>query len=338
MTSLADTLKLNFGIVATDRRRPKAHIPLSESTVFFDSVELEAPDPSTSKVLAAEPRASPSSQDELSRVAQTMESELTVHAGASSESMSVLRPSTPPSARRPSELEASGLYTDERAKEVITGRFVQGRIVDDDYPIAIDPESESGDIYNENSDPPIPDTMMNSFISTASSIPPEHALGGSGDAAVSSDDESALGIGAEHEKTITLVGQVRDRAVFIVDDMIDKCGSWIAAAETVVKRGGASKVYCIATHGLFGDDSLDEMEACESIDHIVVTNTFPISPSKVQRSKKLVIIDVSSLISEAIRRHHYGERLVWLLPLMLLGYMPDLFFLFSVSALFQLQD
>ena len=315
VTSLADTLKLNFGIVTTDKRRPKAHMPMSESAVFFDSLELETFDPLTDN----DPPASSSSHDgNQPLVAQTMQSELATSTEPTSlESGNTLRPTTPPSARRPSELEAAGLYTDVRAKEVITGRFVQGRIVDDDYPITVDPEqpslaggSQSGDIYHDSSDAPVPDAMMNSFISTASSVQPEHALGGSGDAADSSDEESGLGLSHGQEKTITLVGEVRNRPVFIVDDMIDKCGSWIAAAETVVKRGGASKVYCIATHGLFGDDSLDEMEACESIDYIVVTNTFPISPSKVHRSKKLVVIDVSSLISEAIRRHHYGERLV----------------------------
>jgi ribose-phosphate pyrophosphokinase len=50
------------------------------------------------------------------------------------------------------------------------------------------------------------------------------------------------------------------------------------------------------------------MEACPSIDHIVVTNTFPIEPSMLKRSKKLIVIDVSTLLAESIRRHHYGER------------------------------
>jgi ribose-phosphate pyrophosphokinase len=152
--------------------------------------------------------------------------------------------------------------------------------------------------------------MVNSFISTTSSLPGDHALGGSFDAAESSDEEESNGRSVEQEKTITLVGDVRDRTVFLVDDMIDKSGSWIAAAETVVKRGGAKQVYCIATHGLFGGDSLEQMEACDAIDYIVVTNTFPITPQKMRKSKKLVIIDISSLVAESIRRHHYGERFV----------------------------
>ena len=97
--------------------------------------------------------------------------------------------------------------------------------------------------------------------------------------------------------------------VLIVDDMIDKAGSWIAAAETVVKRGGATKVYCMATHGLFGGNSLRELEACEEIEAVVVTNAFPIPEEKRQGVKKLWVLDVSALLAEAIRRNHHGESI-----------------------------
>ncbi|TQB76410.1 hypothetical protein MPDQ_000234 [Monascus purpureus] len=322
VTSLADTLKLNFGIVTTDKRRPKAHhhLTTSDSAIFFDSVESETRGPSRDQEESTSSHCEEHGDQPRFSICDDTQSRLTENNAESSfESENVLRPETPQGARRPSEMEHP--YTDVRAKDVITGRFVQGRIVDDDYPLATTSEIMSESVttvvgvYSNNSES-VPDTMVNSFISTTSSVQPEHALGGSGDAA-DSDDESHNGYNVEQEKMITLVGEVRDRTVFIVDDMIDKSGSWIAAAETVVKRGGANKVYCIATHGLFGNDSLDQMEACESIDYIVVTNTFPISPEKMKRSKKLIIIDISSLVAESMRRHHYGE---------------------SVSALFHLND
>jgi ribose-phosphate pyrophosphokinase len=91
--------------------------------------------------------------------------------------------------------------------------------------------------------------------------------------------------------------------------MIDKAGSWIAAAETVVKKGGAKKVYCMATHGVFGSDSLEQLQACECIDQIVVTNSFPIDKDRARNISKLVVLDLSFLLAEAIRRNHYGEAL-----------------------------
>lgn len=311
VTSLADTLKLNFGIVTTDRRRPKAPVNMSDSSLFFD-----ATDPESTRILKDHHPFDLQLQSANESPEEAL-SDSNDYADTGSVSGNYLRPDTPPSARRPSELEAAQEQTDVRVRDVVTGRLVQGQLVDDDYPTA-GPTSNPGPggttpgptTFHQHNTENFPDPMVDSLISNTSSFAPDHALGGSFDAGESSDEEGSARNGNESEKTITLVGEVRNRTVFIVDDMIDKCGSWIAAAETAVKRGGAKKVYCIATHGLFGDESLDQLEACDSIDYIVVTNTFPISPEMMKRSKKLIIIDISSLLAESIRRHHYGERCV----------------------------
>lgn len=297
VTSLADTLKLNFGIVTTDRRRPKVNTSMTDSVVFFDTIER-------------------GNHSMAARRTENRDQDTAVDDYFLSKSADTLRPETPPSARRPSELEAAENTTDERAREVIIGRLVQGHLVDDDYsndnsqmPTPLPPTT------SDNSDSSNHDPMTSSVISIASSHE-DHALGGTYDA-TESDDDSPAGPSDPDERTITLVGDVHDKPVFIVDDMIDRGGSWIAAAETVVRKGGAKSVYCIATHGLFGENCLEDMENCDAIDHIIVTNSFPIPPEKMQRSKKLTVIDVSTLMSESIRRHHYGE---------------------SISALFQLTD
>jgi ribose-phosphate pyrophosphokinase len=168
---------------------------------------------------------------------------------------------------------------------------------------------------SDGEDDSVPDHMMSSFVSTTSShrnhnSEHAHALGGTYDAAASSEDEEEDLKNPELETMVTLVGNVKDRPVFLVDDMIDKSASWIAAAETVVKRGGATKVYCMATHGLFGGDCLEEMNNCECIDKVVVTNAFPIPEYKQNQAKeKLVIIGVDNLLAEAIRRNHHGESI-----------------------------
>jgi ribose-phosphate pyrophosphokinase len=133
----------------------------------------------------------------------------------------------------------------------------------------------------------------------------QHALGGSMDAAASDEEEEAGLRDPCVETTVTLVGDVRDRPVFVVDDICDRPASWIAAAETVVRRGGATKVFCMATHGVFTEDALAELVACESIDRVVVTSSFPIEA----HHEKLVVLDVAPLLSEAIRRFHHGENI-----------------------------
>lgn len=170
-----------------------------------------------------------------------------------------------------------------------TARIVNGHVIDDDVddgyrsePIDFD---QSGSISCEY-----------------------HPIGGCHEAAVDSDDDEAL---EEHkeEKLITLVGNVQQRAAIILDDMIDRPGSFIAAAEHMVKNCGAKEVYVVATHGLFTGDCLEQLEASHFIYQIIVTNTYPITKERIRRSKKLVIIDVSAIFAECIRRDHYGESI-----------------------------
>jgi ribose-phosphate pyrophosphokinase len=207
-------------------------------------------------------------------------------------------------------------YTDEKAREVITGRLIQGHIVDDDFPspmlsimsssvAALPPDQIGPSGYEDHRDP-----MTASFMSTVSSLQHDIAMGGTYDGAVLSEEEEEEKLkDPELEHTVTLVGNVRDKTAILIDDIMDRSESWIAAAETVVKRGGATKVYCIATHGLFGGNALSDLDRCDCIDHIVVTDTFPIELESQRSSKKLIVLPLAGLLAEAIRRNQYGESI-----------------------------
>ena len=189
-------------------------------------------------------------------------------------------------------------YNDQRAHEVTHGRLIQGHIVPDDFPSSAASAADASIVEED------PMTMSHA---SSSFEPPPNGL--RGDAGVNSDEEDDILINSKVEHMITLVGDVKDRTVLIVDDMIDKPGSWIAAAETVMKRGLAKQVYCIATHGVFGADCLEQMQACDCIHTIVVTNSYPVSEDRARKFTKLVQLDLSFLLAEAIRRNHYGESI-----------------------------
>ncbi|CAI8500316.1 unnamed protein product [Hanseniaspora opuntiae] len=111
------------------------------------------------------------------------------------------------------------------------------------------------------------------------------------------------------EKLITLVGNVNGKSAILLDDMIDRPGSFIGAAEHCIKNCGAKDVYVVATHGVFTGDCLEQLEESDSISKIIVTNTYPISEERLKKSKKLVVLDVSPIFAECIRRDHYGESI-----------------------------
>ncbi|RKP30974.1 phosphoribosyl pyrophosphokinase [Metschnikowia bicuspidata] len=170
------------------------------------------------------------------------------------------------------------------ASEMQTARVVQGHVVDDDYP-ACQIEQDRRKEHLSNS----------------------AMLGGSYETANSDDEDEPHFIA--HEKLITLVGDVHDKAAIVLDDMIDKPLSFIAAAEHLRLNCGAKAVYVVGTHGVFSDGCLEELTASKCIDKIVVTNTYPIAEKQVLNNNKLVVIDVSPIFAECIRRDHFGESI-----------------------------
>ncbi|ORZ18820.1 phosphoribosyltransferase-like protein [Absidia repens] len=114
------------------------------------------------------------------------------------------------------------------------------------------------------------------------------------------------------ESTITLVGDVKDKTVFLTDDIIDGCQTFLDAADHLIHKCGAAKVYIIATHGVLSGESVQKIQACQSVHKLVVTNTFPIPRTKMDQCEKLVIIDISTTVAEAIRRTHNGESVSYL--------------------------
>jgi ribose-phosphate pyrophosphokinase len=77
-----------------------------------------------------------------------------------------------------------------------------------------------------------------------------------------------------------------------------------------MNKCGAAKVYIIATHGVLSGDSIQKIEACDSVHRLVVTNTFPIPKEKMDQSSKLELIDISNTLAEAIRRTVSLDKIV----------------------------
>ncbi|CAH1964905.1 unnamed protein product [Acanthoscelides obtectus] len=114
---------------------------------------------------------------------------------------------------------------------------------------------------------------------------------------------------AKEKPPINVVGDVGGRIAIIVDNLIDDVQSFVAAAE-VLKERGAYKIYVMATHGLLSSDAPRLIED-SPIDEVVVTNTVPHELQKMQ-CHKIKTVDISILLSEAIRRMHNKESMSYL--------------------------
>jgi len=102
-----------------------------------------------------------------------------------------------------------------------------------------------------------------------------------------------------------LVGDVKDKVALIVDDMADTCGTLQTAASLLVSKG-AKAVYALVTHGVLSGNAIERIENSE-IKELVITNSIPNKHNQV--CEKLKIINVASMLGEAIRRTHHGESI-----------------------------
>ena len=103
-------------------------------------------------------------------------------------------------------------------------------------------------------------------------------------------------------KALTLIGDVQDRDVIIVDDEVDTAGSMMEAV-TIVKSHGAKDVYASFTHPIFSPPAVERLRQCK-IKEIVTTDTVPIPPEKMLPN--ITVLSVAPLLGEVIRRVHLG--------------------------------
>ena len=107
-------------------------------------------------------------------------------------------------------------------------------------------------------------------------------------------------------EALTMIGEVIDRDVIIVDDEIDTGGSMVQAVN-LVKECGAKDVYMTFVHGIFSLDAAQRLAALP-VKQFVGTDTIPIPPEKAKYfGERLKILSVAPLLGEVICRANEGR-------------------------------
>ena len=110
-----------------------------------------------------------------------------------------------------------------------------------------------------------------------------------------------------------LVGDVRATTAVVVDDLIS-AGHTMQRAAAACRAAGATRVFAVATHGLFAQPA-DAVLAGSAIDRIVVTDT--IGGARLADAAvvaRLERVSVAPLVAEAIARLHEGGDVEALTP------------------------
>jgi len=104
-------------------------------------------------------------------------------------------------------------------------------------------------------------------------------------------------------KVFNVIGEVKERDVIIVDDMVDTAGTLVQSAEAL-RENGTLRVFAACTHPVLSGKAVERINN-SSLEKLIVTNTIP-SRNKMDSVDKFVVLSVAELFGEAILRINKG--------------------------------
>jgi ribose-phosphate pyrophosphokinase len=109
--------------------------------------------------------------------------------------------------------------------------------------------------------------------------------------------------GKNETEVLHVVGDVEDKDVLILDDIIDTAGT-LVHAEDALRRQGARKTFGAGVHPVFSGPALDRIES-SNLEMLLVTNTIPVDAA-IARCPRIRALSIAPLLGEAIQRIHRG--------------------------------
>ena len=110
----------------------------------------------------------------------------------------------------------------------------------------------------------------------------------------------------EKTEVMHILGDVKDKNVVMVDDIIATAGSLVDAVQTL-KSFGAKGIYAAASHGVLSGPAKERIANCDGLLEVVVTNSIPLKDGA--QNPKIKQLSIAPLLAEAIARTHNAESI-----------------------------
>ena len=103
--------------------------------------------------------------------------------------------------------------------------------------------------------------------------------------------------------SMTLIGDVENKDVIIVDDIIDTAGT-ISKAADLMKLKGAKSVRALVTHAVLSGPAFENIEA-SSLDEVLVTDSIPLR----KKSDKITVLSCAPLFADVIQKIYENKSI-----------------------------
>ena len=102
---------------------------------------------------------------------------------------------------------------------------------------------------------------------------------------------------------MTVIGDVKDKNVILVDDIVDTAGTITKSADLLMSQG-ASSVRALCSHPVMSDPATERVNA-SGLTEIIFTNSIPYN----SENTKATVLPVAKLFADTIRRIHNNESI-----------------------------
>ena len=101
-------------------------------------------------------------------------------------------------------------------------------------------------------------------------------------------------------EVVNIIGDVKNKTVLLIDDMVDTGGSITSGLEALRLYGCHSDVYLACTHAVFSGTCVERLKKA-NFKEVVVTDTLPLPAYK--RFEALSTVSIAPLIAEVVKRN-----------------------------------
>jgi ribose-phosphate pyrophosphokinase len=110
----------------------------------------------------------------------------------------------------------------------------------------------------------------------------------------------------KNPRSMSVIGDVENRDVVLVDDEVNTGGSMVHAVE-ILKKHKARNIYMLFVHPILSENAAERMAALP-VEQYITLNTVPISPEKqAVFGNRLKILSIGPMLGEVIKRANEGR-------------------------------
>jgi ribose-phosphate pyrophosphokinase len=107
---------------------------------------------------------------------------------------------------------------------------------------------------------------------------------------------------ANESQVMNIIGDVKDKIAFIVDDIVDTAGTMAKGGAQALKERGAKMIVGCGVHAVLSGPAIKRIND-SALEYLIVTDTVPLSP-EAEMCQKIKVLSIASLKGEAIKRIH----------------------------------